>query len=120
MRELAYGELFGVRPGQFAKFLDGDPAAVVVILEAALVDDIGGFLAALGDDELGAEVVRRRFQLRQRELRESRRRDGVVSVGQFRRTVRKRRGVKRRGRALVLLLLSVVLLFFSLPPQPSW
>ena len=124
MREL-YGELLGVRPGELGEFLDGDPAAEVVVLEAALVDHIGGLLAALGDDEVGAEVVRRRFQLRKRELRESRPRYGVVSVGQFRSTLaarKRRRGVKRRGRALVLLLLLlsvVVVLLFPPPPPPQ-
>lgn len=68
------GELFGVRPGQFGKFLDGDPPTVIIVLvlEAALVDDIGGLLAALGDDEVGAEIVGGGFQVGQRELRESR------------------------------------------------
>ncbi len=31
--------------------------ALVVVLEAALEDDIGGFLAAFGDDVVCAEVV---------------------------------------------------------------
>lgn len=98
MRE--YGELLGLRPGQFGKFLDGDPPTVIIVLvlEAALVDDIGGLLAALGDDEVGAEVVGGGFQVGQRELRESRHVSvsdcgcGVVSVGQFG-SVCKRRGV---------------------------
>lgn len=52
------GKLLRVRPGQFGEFLDGDPTAV---LEAALVDDIGGSLAAFGDDVVRAEVVCGRF-----------------------------------------------------------
>jgi len=57
VKEESYGELLGVRPSLLGEFLDGDPAALVVVLEAAFVDDIGGFLAALGDDVVGAEVV---------------------------------------------------------------
>lgn len=66
------GELLGVRPGQFGKFLDGNPTTVILVLEASLVDDIGGFLAALGDDEVGAEVICGAFQVGQREFRKSR------------------------------------------------
>lgn len=110
MRE--YGELLGVRPGQFGKFLDGDPPTVIIVLvlEAALVDDIGGLLAALRDDEVGAEVVGGGFQVGQRELRESRHVSGcgcgVVSVGQFGSVCK--RGVKRRGVPVVS---SAVLVF---------
>ncbi|KAK9998908.1 hypothetical protein SO802_018511 [Lithocarpus litseifolius] len=45
------------------EFLDGDSAALVVVLEAAFVDDIGGFLADLGDDVVGAEVVGSGFEV---------------------------------------------------------
>lgn len=73
------GELLRIGPGELGEFLDGDPTAVVVlVLEAALVDDIGGFLTALGDDEVGAEVVGGSSQVGERELRESRRASGGV------------------------------------------
>lgn len=74
-----------VRPGQFGKFLDGDPTRTILVLEAALVDDIGGFVAALGDDEVGAEVIGGVFQVGQRELRESQYGSGGLgSVGGLR------------------------------------
>lgn len=63
--------MLGIRPGELGEFLNGDPSAIVLVLKAALVNDIGGFLATLGDDELGAEVVSGRFQVRERELRET-------------------------------------------------
>lgn len=43
-----------------------------MILEATFVDDIGGFLAALGDDVIGAEVVGGGFEVGEGELRERR------------------------------------------------
>lgn len=87
-----YGELLGVGPGQLSEFLDGDPSTIVLALETALVDDIGGFLSAFGDDEVGAEVVGGGFQVGERELRENRhasrsRWDGVRSVGRERTAV---------------------------------
>ena len=57
MKEESYGELLGVRPSLLGELLDGNPAALVVVLEVAFVDNIGGFLAALGDDVVGVEVV---------------------------------------------------------------
>ena len=57
IEEESYGELLGVRPSLLVEFLDGDSAALVVVLEAAFVDDIGGFLVALGDDVVGPEVL---------------------------------------------------------------
>lgn len=88
------GELLGVRPSLFGEFLDGDPAAMVVVLEAAFVDDIRGFLAALGDDVLGAEVVCGGSQVSERELGEARcdssstgRDDGVGAVEWWREMV---------------------------------
>lgn len=47
----SYGELLWIRPSELSEFLDGDPATIVLVLalEAALVNDIGGPLAALGD-----------------------------------------------------------------------
>lgn len=59
-----------------SELLDGDPAAVVLVLEAALVDDVGGLLAALGHDEIGAEVVGGGPQVGQGELGEEARRAG--------------------------------------------
>ena len=68
--------MFGVGPGRFGEFLDGNPPP---ILEAALVDDVWGFLAALRDDEVGAEVVRGRLKVGERELGENR--DATVAYG---------------------------------------
>lgn len=71
-----YGELFGVRPGNCGEFLDGDPVPVV---EAALVDDVRGVMADLGDDVVGGEVVGGGFQVGEREFREGR--ENVATVG---------------------------------------
>ena len=57
VKEESYGELLGVRPSLVGEFLDGNPATLVMVLEAAFVDDIRGFLTALGDDVVRAEVV---------------------------------------------------------------
>lgn len=68
--------MLGIGPGDLGEFLDGDPTAVVVlvlVLETALVDDIGSFLAALGDDKVGAEVVGGGSEVGERELGEFRR-----------------------------------------------
>lgn len=67
-----YDELLGVGPSELGELFNSDPAALVVVLEAALVDDIGSLLAALGDDVVGAEVVGGSPQVGQRELRKSR------------------------------------------------
>lgn len=66
-----YDELLGVGPGELGELFNGDPAAMVVVLEAALVYHIGGLLAALGDDVVGTEVVGGGLQVGQRKLRES-------------------------------------------------
>ena len=49
--------MLGVRSSQLSEFIDGDPSAIALILETAFVDDIGGFLAALGNNKIEAEVV---------------------------------------------------------------
>lgn len=76
--------MLGIGPGELGEFFDGDPTAVVVlvlVLEAALVDDIGSFLAALGDDEVGAEVVGGGSEVGERELGEFRRASGGEGSG---------------------------------------
>ena len=50
VKEESYGELLGVRPSLLGELLDGNPAALVVVLEVTFVDNIGGFLTALGVD----------------------------------------------------------------------
>lgn len=98
-------ELFGIGPGLLGEFLDSDPATA---LEAALVDDVGRFLAALGDDEICAEVVGGGFEVDERVLGEGRHAasaaasDGVPSrrgggVGAVRRV-----GVAHRRAVVVL------------------
>jgi hypothetical protein len=63
----AYQELLRVGPGEAGEALDGDEAAPV---EAAAVDDVGRLLAALGDDEVGAEALGGGAQLGEPELPE--------------------------------------------------
>lgn len=62
-------ERLRVGPRQFRELLDGDPRAA---LEAALVDEVGGLVAALGDDEVGAEAAGGGLQVREGELEEGR------------------------------------------------
>lgn len=81
-----FRKLLGIRPSQFGEFLDGDPAAV---LKAALVDNIGGSVAALGDDGVEAEVVGGGLQVGERELGEG---GGAGGIGGGRRRVAERRG----------------------------
>ena len=50
-------------------------------MEATLVDDIGGFVAALRDDVIGAEAVGGGFEVGKRELREGRDVHGGASNG---------------------------------------
>lgn len=69
-----YSELLRIGPSLLGELLDGDPAPVVLVLEATLVDDVGGLLAALGHDEIGAEVVGGGPQVGQGELRDEPRR----------------------------------------------
>lgn len=57
---LLYRKLFGVRPRQLRKLLDGDPPA---ILQAAFVDNIRGFFAAFRHNKIWAEVIRRSFEV---------------------------------------------------------
>ena len=85
VKEESYGELLGVRPSLLGELLDGNPAALVVVLEVAFVDNIGGFLAALGDDVVGVEVVGGSSEVGEWELEEARRaehseEDGVGAV----------------------------------------
>lgn len=61
-REGSDHELLGIRPGLPGEALDGDHAAAV---ELPPVDDVRGLLAALGDDQLGAEALGRHPELRQ-------------------------------------------------------
>jgi hypothetical protein len=63
----AYQELLRVGPGEAREALDGDEASPV---EAAPVDDVGRLLAALGDDEVGAEALGGGAQLGEPELPE--------------------------------------------------
>jgi hypothetical protein len=63
----AYQELLRVGPGEAGEALDGDESAPV---EAAAVDDVGRLLAALGDDEVGAEALGGGAQLGEPELPE--------------------------------------------------
>ena len=58
-----YLELLGVRPSQLSEFIDGDPSAIALILETVFVDDTGGFLAALRNNKMGAEVVGRGLEV---------------------------------------------------------
>lgn len=67
-----HGKLLGIGPGELGEFLNRDRTTVILVLKSALVNDIGGFLTALGDDELGAEVVCCGFEVGERELREAR------------------------------------------------
>lgn len=67
-----YDELLRVGPSELGELFNSDPAAMVVVLEAALVDNIGSLLAALRDDVVGAEVVGGCPQVGKRELRKSR------------------------------------------------
>lgn len=67
----AYEELLRVGPREAGEALDGDEAAAV---EAAPVDDVGRLLAALGDDEVGAEALGGGPQLGEAELPEDRHR----------------------------------------------
>ena len=62
-----YEELLRVRPGEAREALDGDEPAAV---EPAAVDGVGRLLAALGDDEVGAEPLGGGAQLGERELPE--------------------------------------------------
>lgn len=62
-----YRKLFGVRPRQLGELLHRNPSTVV---ESALIDEIGGLLPALGDDEVGAEVVGGGLEVREGELGE--------------------------------------------------
>ena len=87
VKEESYGELLGVKPSLLGEFLDGDPAALVVVLEVTFVDNIEGFLTALGDDVEWVEVVGGSFEVREWELGEARRArhgedDGVGAVEQ--------------------------------------
>ena len=87
VKEESYGELLGVKPSLLGEFLDGDPAALVVVLEVTFVDNIGGFLTALGVDVEWVEVVGGSFEVRKWELGEARRAghgedDGVGAVEQ--------------------------------------
>lgn len=66
-QQKSYCKLFGVRPGHLRELLDSDPAPV---LEATLVDNIGGLLNALGDYVVGAEVIGGGLEVREGELRE--------------------------------------------------
>lgn len=95
--EERYEELLRVGPGEAGEALDGDEAAAV---EAAAVDDVGGLLAALGDDEVGAEALGGGAQLGETELPEHRDRalGGVLVVA----AAVGRRGVSAaiRGRRL--------------------
>lgn len=94
-----YRKLFGVRPSQVGELLHRNPSTVV---EAALVDEIGGLLAALGDDEVWAEVVGGGLEVREGELGEGR---DSCSSGRYR--------VKSNGRWVGLgLELGLLLLFF--------
>lgn len=58
-----YSELLRIRPGEFGKALNSNPATVMAVVEATSVDDIGSFLAALGDDVIGAEAVGGGFEV---------------------------------------------------------
>lgn len=49
-----YQKLVGVRPGEPREALDSNET---VVLELASVDDIGGFVAALGDNEIAGEAI---------------------------------------------------------------
>jgi hypothetical protein len=67
----SYEELLRVRPGEAREALDGDEPPAV---EAAAVDGVGRLLAALGDDEVGAESLGGGAQLGQSKLPEHRHR----------------------------------------------
>lgn len=60
-----------IGPGQLVEALDGDPT-VAVVVELALVNDVGGFLAVLGDYVVGGEARRGGFELVEAELGEAR------------------------------------------------
>lgn len=82
-------ELLGVGPSQLSELLDGDPTAIVLVLKAAFVNDIGGFFAALGNDVIGAEVVGSGLEVGEGELGESR--DATGKGGGIRRAIRRMR-----------------------------
>lgn len=84
-----YNELLGVGPSQLSELLDGDPTAIVLVLKAAFVNDIGGFFAALGNDVIGAEVVGSGLEVGEGELGESR--DATGKGGGIRRAIRRMR-----------------------------
>lgn len=67
-RDGKYSKLFRVGPGELGELLDGDPAAAA--LKAALVDDVGGPLAAHRHYEVRTEVVGGGPKFVKRELRE--------------------------------------------------
>lgn len=58
-------------PGKLVETLDGDPTFGVVV-ELSFVDNVGGFLAVLGDYVVGGEAARGGFQLVEAELGEAR------------------------------------------------
>lgn len=59
MKTNAYSKLFGIGPGMFGEFFNGDPTAVIIsVLKAAFIDDIGSLFAALGYDKIRTEVIR--------------------------------------------------------------
>ena len=87
VKEESYSKLLVVKPSLLGEFLDGDPVALVVVLEVTFVDNIEGFLTALGDDVEWVEVVGGSFEVREWELGEARRArhgkdDGVGAVKQ--------------------------------------
>lgn len=66
-------------PGKLVETLDGDPTFGVVV-ELSFVDNVGGFLAVLGDYVVGGEAARGGFQLVEAELGEARARVLVAFV----------------------------------------
>lgn len=64
-------ELARIGPGQLVEALDSDPT-VAVVVELALVHNVGGFLAVLGDYVVGGEAGRGGFELVEAELGKAR------------------------------------------------
>lgn len=97
----AHRELLRIRPRELGELLDGNPATAVLALEAALVDDVGGLLSALGDYVLGAEVVGGHPELREGELAEGPGAAGISAV---------------RGRRRKLVVVVAVAIALVVPP----